>query len=62
MLNVLNKKIYDIYKKTQIKHSYQCDRRNNPAISPENKTLLNIGAGDWECSGWLNLDCPSEWY
>lgn len=24
--------------------------------------LLNIGAGNWHCKGWINLDYPSEWY
>ena len=24
--------------------------------------LLNIGAGNWHCKGWTNLDYPSEWY
>lgn len=23
---------------------------------------INIGAGDWECPGWVNLDYPSEHY
>ena len=26
------------------------------------KTLINIGSGDWECSGWINLDYPNENY
>jgi predicted SAM-dependent methyltransferase len=51
-----------VYKKVQIELSYQHDRRNNPAISPENKILLNIGAGDWRCLGWLNLDYATDWY
>ncbi len=25
-------------------------------------TLINIGAGDWECKGWTNLDYSSQWY
>ena len=28
----------------------------------KNKTMLNIGSGDWFCKGWTNLDHPSEWY
>lgn len=24
--------------------------------------FLNIGAGDWHCKGWINLDYPTEWY
>ena len=28
----------------------------------DNKIRINIGAGDWECPGWKNLDYPSEWY
>jgi ubiquinone/menaquinone biosynthesis C-methylase UbiE len=24
--------------------------------------MLNIGSGNWSCSGWTNLDFPSEWY
>ena len=23
---------------------------------------LNIGAGDWHCKGWINLDYPTQWY
>lgn len=23
---------------------------------------INVGAGDWECPGWINLDYPSEHY
>jgi SAM-dependent methyltransferase len=65
MSNFIDKfygKVYNIYKKNQEEHSYRCARRANPAISPENKSLINIGAGDWECLGWFNLDYPSKWY
>ncbi len=33
------------------------DRINN-----HNKTLINLGSGDWECEGWTNLDYSSQWY
>ena len=26
------------------------------------RTLINLGAGDWECEGWTNLDYSSKWY
>lgn len=27
-----------------------------------NKTMVNIGSGDWEHKGWINLDYSSKWY
>ena len=27
-----------------------------------NDVMLNIGAGNWYCKGWTNLDYPTEWY
>ena len=27
-----------------------------------NKTCINVGSGNWEAEGWLNLDYPTEWY
>lgn len=26
------------------------------------KKLINVGAGEWKCDGWVNLDYSSEWY
>jgi SAM-dependent methyltransferase len=31
-------------------------------IRPTDKLQINIGSGDWECDGWVNLDYPSEYY
>lgn len=27
-----------------------------------NDIMLNIGAGNWHCKGWINLDYPTQWY
>jgi SAM-dependent methyltransferase len=62
LTNKIYGKVYNAYKKIQETYSYWSYRQNNPAISPENKLLLNVGAGNWKCLGWLNLDFPSEWY
>jgi hypothetical protein len=32
-----------------------------PVIVDE-KLKLNVGAGNWERPGWVNLDYPTEWY
>lgn len=37
---------------------YHLDNREKE----DNKVKVNIGSGDWECKGWINLDYPSEWY
>lgn len=46
---------------TKFGHETHKDTREILVRSP-GKYLINIGAGDWECPGWINLDYPSEWY
>lgn len=43
---------YELYR-------YNKDEYQTPVLD---KYRINIGAGDWKCPGWVNLDYPSEWY
>ena len=47
--HVINMLGYDIYKFSK------------PVLNRD-KYSINIGSGNWECPGWINLDYPSEWY
>ena len=45
------------------KTGWQIKKQSQKYIcNSKGKTLINIGSGDWECPGWINLDYPSEWY
>lgn len=42
-------------------------KKNKPLIpfeQPTNNdtTFINVGAGDWEKTGWVNLDYSTDWY
>lgn len=53
-LNKVTKKLgYEVVVNKLQAKKYYC--------SPE-KTCINVGSGDWEANGWLNLDYPTEWY
>jgi len=31
-------------------------------VNHTDRVMINVGAGNWSCDGWINLDYPSEWY
>lgn len=50
-------------KKFFFKHGFDCViTKRIDAGRFGGATLLNIGAGDWECDGWINLDHSSKTY
>jgi len=58
--------IKSIIKNTIVKSfnalGYGCEIYKYNLTLLDDKIAINIGAGDWECPGWINLDYPSEWY
>ena len=35
---------------------------NRPKYFVKNLICINVGSGDWEANGWINLDYPTIWY
>lgn len=50
------------FEKIMRKLGYAVVFTNIKASSCDDAIRINIGAGDWGCAGWTNLDYPSEWY
>lgn len=49
-------------KKFFYKRGYDCIITKRIDAGDNNGVLINIGAGDWECPGWTNLDYSSDTY
>ena len=61
IMNNMRIKTYEYIKRIADRFGYEL-QINRKIKQNRQQICLNIGAGNWRCDSWINLDYSSEWY